>query len=426
MIKTGIKDADTLVSTPPFVSPKHSPATATQDKPERLPGFILFILFSTFISCVGAGQILGFNVKGIAWFLVFWIGILILIQKKFPMTFPIWIWCPWLILLTVYYIYATVDNSTQRFGMLICPILAGMAASTIRITPGQWNMLLRLTIWMIVGLWLVGLINTGAIQTMKIPEITGLAAEVMTAGLLACLFAILYVNGGKKWFFFWMIATALPVFAVTRMAILASLLTLPLTLAPFSWRKRILILVICGILGLAAFHSERVQRKMFYSGRGELTDLSFDNPNMRTTGRVFMWDQMKLEMEKSPWLGFGLNAQEVFLFRLFGFQGQPHNDWLRLRFDFGWLGTIVFGLCMLMQLCHAWWTAKHCHGPSRILLFTGAMAFIYFSLLMISDNIIIYASFFGNLHFTFLGLGYSLAKEARTGRDSKPELCQTK
>jgi hypothetical protein len=34
-------------------------------------------------------------------------------------------------------------------------------------------------------------------------------------------------------------------------------------------------------------------------------------------------------------------------------------------------------------------------------------------LMMITDNIMVYASFFGNLHFTFLGLAYGSLRAER-------------
>jgi hypothetical protein len=47
-----------------------------------------------------------------------------------------------------------------------------------------------------------------------------------------------------------------------------------------------------------------------------------------------------------------------------------------------------------------------------LLLVGAATAFIPFVVMMISDNILVYASFFGNIQFAILGLGYgALARE---------------
>jgi O-antigen ligase len=119
---------------------------------------------------------------------------------------------------------------------------------------------------------------------------------------------------------------------------------------------------------------------------------------------------MMEEIKVKPWLGHGTNAQEEFIFDYLGFYGQPHNDWIRLLFDYGYLGTFMFALCIVLQSVHAWRKAKGTTGETRILFYAGASSFLPFVLLMFTDNIILYVSFFGNLQFTILGLAYASLK----------------
>ena len=146
---------------------------------------------------------------------------------------------------------------------------------------------------------------------------------------------------------------------------------------------------------------------MFFSGHGTLTDLRYGNVNFRTTGRSTMWDKMIPEIQEMPLLGHGANASEPFVSRLTGGLTHPHNDWLRLLFDYGYIGTGVFGLCLLLQVLHAYRMAKRTVGKISILFFAAASSFISFFLFMFTDNIILYAAFFGNLHFTVLGIAYA-------------------
>jgi O-antigen ligase len=171
--------------------------------------------------------------------------------------------------------------------------------------------------------------------------------------------------------------------------------------------KRATILCVMACLGLAVFYSQRVQQKMFFSGHGTLADIRRDNEDFRTTGRSTMWDKMIPEIEEMPLLGHGANASEPFVSRLTGGLTHPHNDWLRLLFDYGYVGAAVFAFCLLMQTAHAYVNAKRTVGEVSIFFYAGASSFLSFFLFMFTDNIILYAAFFGNLQFTILGLAYA-------------------
>ena len=161
----------------------------------------------------------------------------------------------------------------------------------------------------------------------------------------------------------------------------------------------------------------RTQEKMFYSGRGTLSELRLDNPDFATSGRSYMWDMMKPQIESEPLFGHGANASELFVSVLTGGLAHPHNDWLRLLFDYGYLGTLIFAFCLLWQFFHALKRAKNTSGETRLLFYAGASSFLTFILFMFTDNIILYAAFFGNLQFTILGLAYaSLEKEKSVQR----------
>jgi O-antigen ligase len=147
---------------------------------------------------------------------------------------------------------------------------------------------------------------------------------------------------------------------------------------------------------------------MFYSGAGTLHDVRLSNPDFLTTGRSRLWDLMIEEIEKKPLLGHGPNASEEFVLSVtWGPLTHPHNDWLRLLYDYGFIGTCIFAFCLVTQVIHLLKKAKGVFGESRILLYAGASSFLPYVLLMFTDNIILYTAFFGNLQFTILGLTYS-------------------
>jgi O-antigen ligase len=232
----------------------------------------------------------------------------------------------------------------------------------------------------------------------------------MTGSLLAVIFAVTFVYERKKDLLIWICLAIVPIIAMTRTAVVATGLTLPLTFAPFKMSKRFVLLIVIVVIGIGLFYTERFQRKMFYSGKGTVADLKLSNPNFFSSGRTRLWELMNQEIMDKPFFGHGANAQEDFIFSYAGFYGQPHNDWLRLLFDYGYFGASSFAFCVLLQMFHAWKRGRNTIGGTRVLFYAGASGFLPFVLFMFTDNIILYVSFFGNLHFAILGLAYASLK----------------
>jgi len=297
--------------------------------------------------------------------------------------------------------------------MMICPLWIGMTVSKYDIGEDGFNGLSELYKYMAMALFIVVILKTGMLLTGALPEITGLAPEVMTSSLLCTLFAASYAQGEKKALSWWVALAAIPVVALTRMGILASGASLPLTFAPMKIGRRLALLGVIIAMAISIFYSERVQNKMFFSGEGLLSEIHWDNPNFRNTGRKFIWDAMSFQIDRQPWFGYGANSSEHFVSALTGGLTHPHNDWLRLRFDYGYFGTVTFGLCLIIQILHILRRTRTSLGHTRTMFYAGASSFIVFILFMFTDNIILYAAFFGNFQFTLLGLAYAADKSPR-------------
>lgn len=383
-----------------------------REKRAKLPFIIHVVLITTIVACVG-GEFFGFKIAGYSWAISLLVSVLLLARNPRGVSFPIKIWLPWIIIVIIYAIMAVeVPNAVRRSIMFLCPIIVGIAVSKNKINEQQVKVFLSLFKKYAFALCIIVLLKSGLLVTGTLPSRTGLAPEVMTGSLFAAYLAIKYVLGERRLLIWWSILAALPVIAVTRMGVLANGLTLPLTFAPMNKAKRIVLLVLIGIVGLAVFYSPRFQEKMFYSGGGTLAEVRLDNPDFATMGRIAMWDLMQPKIEEKPYFGHGANANEGFILRIVGFEGQPHNDWLRLLYDYGYVGMVIFGLCMLMQVYHALKMARRNSEEIRVLFYVGASSFIAYSLFMLSDNIILYAAFFGNLQFTIFGMAYAALKNS--------------
>jgi O-antigen ligase len=381
-----------------------SDPSAHQDK---IPFLVWIVVISTLLADMGGEGILGYQFAALGWLIPLVFSLWSLARGLGGFSFPFWIWLPWGCFVFIFTAISDEPNAIQRSIMMLCPLVVGMAISKAQIGKDALVALRKLMLYMTIGLIMLVAFKTGIIFTGVLPMLTGLAAEVMTASILCNYFAARYVFGDRKGLRWWTILAAIPVIAVTRTAIAVNGLTLPLTFAPLATLKRVIILFLIIIIGIGIFYSPRVQKKMFFSGRGTLVDVKWENQDFVTTGRSYMWSKMWEKIDEQPLLGSGANASESFISKLTRGLKHPHNDWLRLLFDFGYVGVVIFALTLLMQILHAYRLARRTVGDVSMLFYAGASSFLSFILFMFTDNIILYAAFFGNLQFMILGLAYA-------------------
>jgi O-antigen ligase len=372
-----------------------------------LPSIVWVVIGSTFIADTIEFPILGRNISGWAWVIPLIVSIYVMAIRPSRISSPVLVWTPWICIVVFYFIGAGFSYP-QRNIMLLSPILVGLAVSAGVIRESQLRSFLVIMKYFLYLLLFSVLIRTGMLFTAVLPPSTGLAPQSMTAALLCSIFAVEYSTNRKSSLVQWIVSAAIPLIALTRTAIAAAGMTIPFTFASLKIKNRLIFLTIIAVVGVSLFYTERVQRKMFYSGAGTLQDIRFSNPDFFTTGRTRLWDLMIEEIKAKPFWGHGANASEEFVFSVtWRSLTHPHNDWLRLLYDYGFVGASVFAFCLIAQIIHLLKTAKRTFGESRILLYAGASSFLPFVLLMFTDNIILYVSFFGNLQFTILGLVYA-------------------
>jgi len=387
----------------------------------KLPFLIWVVAVSTIVASIGGSSFLGYNIAGYAWAVPLFVSIIVFLARRGRIRLPLSIWVPWIIVVAGYLLFADAENAFQRSALLLCPLFIGMTVSKYRIGDNELSGFRILYRYMAITLYIIVVLKTGLLVTGALPGGSNLAAPVMTGALLCTLFATNYMFGQKRDFVWWGALAAIPVIGLMRMGMIATGLSLPLTFAPMKIVKRVFLITLILSAGFGLFHTERVQQKMFYSGSGTLQDVSRENPDFATSGRSRIWENMQVKIDEQPWVGHGANASEPFVAKLTGGLTHPHNDWLRLLYDYGYFGTVIFGICMLLQMRHLLKMGKRSSGERRILFFAAATSFISFSLFMFTDNIILYAAFFGNLQFTILGLAYAADGTAlRENRQSVP------
>ena len=377
-----------------------------------IPLVHIVVIASTVVACIGGEAIMGYQASGVAWFIPL-VWSLLTLSIRFPrIKFPIVLWVPWTVVV-LWYLSVSDFPALQRSVQVLCPIAIGMAASTYKMREEEQRAFLNIIDYLAIALIVIVLFKTGLLLSGQLPEVTGLAPEVMTGITISAIFAAMYSFGRKRYLLWWCIMSAIPIVAVTRTAIVVTGLTLPLTFGPLKFRKRILFLLAVSIIGLALFYSPRVQGKMFYSGRGNISDVLSDD--FKTTGRYYMWEYFWNEISKEPWYGYGAGAGEIYTRQITrGQLGYPHNDWLLTIYDYGVFGTSIYVLTLIVAVVDAYRRSRSTSGTTQMLFMAGGAIYLSYAMMMYTDNIMVYASFFGNLHFLILGVAYgSLEKQER-------------
>jgi len=384
----------------------------------KLPIIVWLVFITTFFACTfGGSGFLGYSVAGYAWIICLAFAVMVIPANIDKISFPLLIWLPWALFVVISGYMSNYVN-LQRSTLLLCPIVVGMASSTARVDEKQlinFGLLVKLfsLAVLILAFFLTGLLLTG-----QLPSATALAPQAITATVLAAFFASGYTSGRVRDLFWWSAIALLPVVALTRMAIFATGLSLPATFSPMKFQTRMILLIVVALLGLALFYSPRVQEKMFMKGEGSLSDIGDPN-NLATSGRRYMAGVLLAEIAERPIWGHGANASEDLILKLTeGRLTHPHDDWLRFLYDYGVVGTALFLLTLVVQVRHLLRKARRCEGEIRTLFFAAASTFLPFILMMFTDNIVLYAAFYGNLQFTILGLAYSAEKRTRLERVS--------
>jgi len=384
-----------------------------------VPGFILLVLASTLYAGARGPGIGGFAGSGVAWIVPFSFAALCLLRPRPAVVTPLLIWAPWLAVVIANAIAARDRAEVQRSVMFLCPMIVGFAVAACRVGPRQLAAFLFACKVLAVLIWLAVLLRSRMVLGAALLGWgVGGAGLAMTTALLGVLFVVEGVIGKTRSFLWWLAMVAIPTVMVTRTGIVVSMLVLPLAAAPMKWCWRLVLICVGGVLLLGAFMLPKVQEKMFFSGHGELADLRWDNPDLNTHARRAMWDAMLADIVKRPWFGYGPGAEYAWMEKMdYGGLTHPHNDWLRLLYDYGIIGVATFLFCASVQIYHLFRIARGAVSVEvRILAYAGVTSFVALFLFMITDNIINYPNFFGNLQFTIIGLVYAAGATASTTR----------
>jgi O-antigen ligase len=310
-------------------------------------------------------------------------------------------WFPWLIYIIISFLLSGHENSLQRTVILITPIAVGFVAANL-----NWDtkdlLLIKKAIYYFAAAFVILII---AKLTLFERDLYRLATPSITAVLFLWLTFIDYkLNRSLKSLLFSIILILVPVLSVSRMAIISGVLSLcVLSKKIFSIRTvLILLLLIVTFVGLAQIPA--IQNKIYYATLKDRADKN-EYETINTSGRLYMWGILVNGIKDSPIFGHGANASEELLKPISEHFTHPHNEFLRILYDYGLVGMILFVYAFLKQILKLK-NIKNRNGNeiNKYYLYCSMWLFFPFFTFMLTDNILLYSAYFLNIHFLFVGI----------------------
>jgi hypothetical protein len=363
--------------------------------------FLLVLVWGTAATALGGPTLMGRPLAALVWIAQAVLAALALVfSTRGKIVFPILVWLPWLIWILLRCDFAEF-YCVQRTAMLWVGPLVGISASAVIRDQNELSWLLR-SLRVIVVLSL-------AIYVLSVLHVlpTGMVfsgCSLMTLCLAASLLAPYVLAGNRRDTFLWLSCLAMCTREAWRITIGTCIMTLALTPTRQPLQKRLLAVIVTGMLGIAVLSVPQVKDKMLdYSGHDSLRELARNPGDTYSSGRFFMWELYLREAWKQPLLGHGGNASQQFGVNLAGW-AHPHCDYIRVFFEYGAIGIVLLGIPSFYTLVFTYRRTRA--ASSAVLRDAWAVScggFISMGLLAITDNVMLYIAYFGCLLFGLVG-----------------------
>lgn len=339
----------------------------------------------------------------IGWLLPFAGSLSILVLRPWGVRFML-PWLPWMFFAGASVVLFDFENAAHRFVILVTPLFVGAASSTLRLDARVAATFRRSLAFLVVVVLLVSLV---AWNQAAADDVLLLAPHAILAVLLFWYFFVETIASRSVLAaVLCAAALAVPLLARTRAALAVIALLCIFGVSGLGRRARVVLGAAAGLAVAAAlFLSQALVEKMLFDPSAGLTV-----ENVRTSGRIVAWEILWRSVPDRLWAGHGANASQDVLLRVSSHFSHPHNDWLRLLYEYGVFGLALFVLGAFATSIALWRRASldsvHDVGDMarpRLAAFAlslfGAMA-----ALMVTDNVVLYAAFFGVPHMLATGL----------------------
>jgi O-antigen ligase len=383
-----------------------------------------------YVLCVplGAGlggidglRIGGANYTGPLWLAYFASGALLVLAAKIHcpqrrIEFPYQPWLAWFGFVWLSLTWGGASGRTIQDALQISmPLLVGVAGSIFIRTEAQLHALLC-SFWPTLALIsaLVVVDAAGVLNGL------GLSSQMRATGLTTVLIGCVFVaaSSGRNILpmLGWGVCVLLTAAAGSRMAT-AALLLIPL-LHPLyrSLLGKVALAAILAAIGIAVFHTETFQRRFFHAGRGTLSDVW--QGNFLSFGRLEAWPKIWAEAWQQPYLGHGVGSVNEFVPLVWPTMNHAHNDYLRVGFELGIVGIVLFLLVIGWQILDLRRRLWRTTGPVQRGHAAALLGLLLFLVTACTDNPLVYNLWYMNPLFALMGAAYGVTADSQGLNDT--------
>jgi O-antigen ligase len=355
---------------------------------------------------------------GYLWLSYLLVGLLLLqvqfaMDPKTKIRFPIIPWLPWLTLvwMSVLWISDFSFRNIQDGLQISLPFVVGMLASVTIST----NLHVR-RIYTSVAISLVMMTFELIAYRLGIFESVGLECDIRALSLSLVVFGGALAGWvPDQWtrpLIGWMTCIVLTFLAGSRMATVA-LLGVPILFPRLrSQWLRVALIVVSMLMGIGLFYTPTFQKRFFWTGHGTLTQVF--RGEFLAFGRFEAWPKILTEAKLRPWLGHGVGSTRTFVPQVWQDISLPHNDYLRVGFETGIIGLVLYLTAATAQLISLWRIKNRGEGMVVIVSSSAILAGLLYMVCGLTDNPLTYAIWVTNPMFLLIGATYGLRQSKST------------
>jgi O-antigen ligase len=377
----------------------------------KMPILVKIVVLFCLLYYTGLGRFIP-NIRALSALTVSLLSLCCLLLYPSRIIFPIKLWIPWIVFLLFRAFISDYNYAIYRPLLMIAPMLYAAGLSVFRFKEKILDNFINFIHFYFIFLLLFAvkniLLGHHFFKNFSFSDdFSGFVGIIDFFCLFASFFITLWSNKkGSHYIVYCGVILFLAFVNSLRGVIVTLLFTIPCNFFSAKKISRMVVIVTIPFLFLFLFNTERMQRKNFHSNKGVLEDISFENEDFSSNARKIMWDRLILGILDNPWWGHGSNASGYCVDVAGGGRDNPHNDYLRLIYDFGFIGFGIFVLTILAQLKNIYEHIKTSKGIVRLFFILSLNSYIPFLLLMMFDNVILYVMDFLYLQYTVITFAY--------------------
>lgn len=375
--------------------------------------YVLSVPIAAGISSVSGPRFGGLHYTGFIWMAYLCCGTLLVLRHPDAIRFPVRLWLPFVGLALMSLIWGGLDSFRQIQAILqwTTTVVVGMVASMTVRREDDLERLMRAYGWallLVTGMFLFFHFGPGTRwQDSDAGRGFSHRTAAITLALLAGVASVHVSRRAVRRTAAWSGCLLLGIVTGSRMA------TACMMLAPLAnplWRSKAgkagFVLGL-GLLTVLLANTAAFQERFFHSGRGNLGSLF--SGDLDSSGRDHLWSFLWSEALQRPFFGHGAGSSAAYLQKAGFLLAHPHNEYLRIVFEMGFVGLAVFMGAVVLQGFDCYGRALKA-GPGVRYAFAAAVVGLFILLVIsVTDNPLVYNLGFMHPLFALIGAAYGAA-----------------